>query len=450
MSSHGGPYGFSHHPSPHHSSFFSLLHLLQTLRDEQILSLGFQKDFLQLPQVHSLATSFPELLSFDPLSLDPPPTIRNHTLTHEELVPFRTVIFLQDLQNVILHQTSPLHISHLSSGLSNPMLSESDRFDLLRQFCGCIARVPPEHLSNIYQNHQQLRITGVMKELGVEENHPFFVPLLSSLFSLPEEDFLSLCASLLNMGGRYLVVLAKLFGVPHDTYLTARLLLSSSPPPSSSPSSSSSSPSPSSSPSHSLPNLKIELKDFPNTNKAFLTKRPLPHPKPSIQLSGDDTALDPRSLLVSVSLVNFFTNQIYDSEVALSNNFPLPIVSGQCINYQKLTINKTSKACDDCLFCFQFELRYYQNPSSSTPPSSSPYEILHTIRSRAFRTISHAESLPSRSSSSPSPIPPPTLFEIIPESTDDTGETKIAILGQSKKSFYIIVIIIIIIIIIAI
>uniref|UniRef100_A0A7S4UQT4 IPT/TIG domain-containing protein n=1 Tax=Paramoeba aestuarina TaxID=180227 RepID=A0A7S4UQT4_9EUKA len=237
------------------------------------------------------------------------------------------------------------------------------------------------------------------------------------------------------MGARYLHVLAKVLGVTHDTYLNVRLLLADSGRPSSS--SSRWNEPPTRGPDAS-PNLRIELKEFPNVDKAFLTKRPLPQPKPSVQLFGDDTALDRRSLLVAVSIVNFYTNEILEEE-NLQHNHPLPIVSGQCVSFPKLTITKTSKSFNDCLFCLQFDLRYYRDFSAfsaargggggdGTEEEELPYQILHSIRSKAFRTISHAETITVDPSL---PIPPPTLFEIIPESTDDTGEMKLAILGQN-------------------
>lgn len=219
--------------------------------------------------------------------------------------------------------------------------------------------------------------------------------------------------------------LARYHGVDYNTYRAVRLFLTDS-------GHCSCSSSLSSDRNELSFNFRIELKEFPNVEKAFLTKRPIPKPKPAVLLIGNDTAINRRSLRVGVSLVNFYTNEVLEED-SLTHNDSIQIVSGQCVSFTKLTINKTSKSYDDCLFCLQFDLRYSRNYSAKkrvdgTKEEEPSYQILHTIRSKAFRTISHAESIYKDPVMS---IPPPTLFEIIPNSICNIGEMKLAILGKN-------------------
>uniref|UniRef100_A0A7S4P0S2 IPT/TIG domain-containing protein n=1 Tax=Paramoeba aestuarina TaxID=180227 RepID=A0A7S4P0S2_9EUKA len=199
--------------------------------------------------------------------------------------------------------------------------------------------------------------------------------------------------------------------------------------------------------------FSISLLEFPNTKKSVVSKKALPAPRPSLMLKGDDSGFRSQLFVVPV-LANYDTGELLANQLLGAK--ALPIVTGKKITFNALKIIKTSIQLGNIRPCIQFELRRYDRDSNQ----KGPFDLLHWVRSEPMHVVSHStlckiapptgsSAVPSSSSSllqfeQPAPMSlgrqspssmvvslSPTLTDVIPETADWRGGTRIAILGEN-------------------
>ena len=185
--------------------------------------------------------------------------------------------------------------------------------------------------------------------------------------------------------------------------------------------------------------FSISLLHFPSTSKSIVSRKNLPNPKPGLLLKGDDGGFRSQLFVVPI-LANYDTGELLQRELLGAK--PMPIMTGKLITFNGLQIKKSSIQLGNIRPCIQFELRRYDRD----PKQNGPFDLLHWVRSDPIHVVSHSTLCKIATPKDPMMTPQQHILpqrtqstalvvgEIIPETADWRGGTRIAILGENFQN----------------
>ena len=292
----------------------------------------------------------------------------------------------------------------------------------LGPFCG--GRLAPEQLREMFRIEDQV-IGSVLNDLLFRSSEDSFVFLHRSL------------PCLLDGEKKILVSLLSCEPVlwPRFRTIFFRNQPQQSPGPAAPPPPQPAPPQPSSAAPRQPPSsqFSISLLHFPSTNKSIVSRKNLPNPKPGLMLKGDDGGFRSQLFVVPV-LANYDSGEILPSQLLGAK--ALPIMTGKLITFNALQIKKSSIQLGNIRPCIHFELRRYDRD----PKQNGPFDLLHWVRSEPIHVVSHstlckiapqADTAPARQAPAKVNSNSLAVGEVIPETADWRGGTRIAILGDN-------------------
>uniref|UniRef100_A0A7S4JLG3 IPT/TIG domain-containing protein n=1 Tax=Paramoeba aestuarina TaxID=180227 RepID=A0A7S4JLG3_9EUKA len=297
----------------------------------------------------------------------------------------------------------------------------------LGPFCG--GRLAPEQLREMFRIEDQV-VASVLNDLlfrSSEENFIFLHRSLPSLFDGEKKILVSLLSCDPTLWPRFRTIFFR--NQPHPTHQPSHQPPPQPVPPEPAP------PQPGGPPMQQQPpssQFSISLLHFPSTNKSIVSRKNLPNPKPGLMLKGDDGGFRAQ-LFVAPILANFDTGELLPDQLLGAK--PLVIMTGKLITFQNLQIKKSSIQLGNIRPCIHFELRRYDRD----PKHKGPYELLHWVKSEPIHVVSHSTLCKIAPQADAPPVatktPPKTtalvVGEVIPETADWRGGTRIAILGEN-------------------
>lgn len=136
-------------------------------------------------------------------------------------------------------------------------------------------------------------------------------------------------------------------------------------------------------------------------------------PAPTVAIEGHNNVNDGTLYLVPLLMR---CDNMEEVSKLMSGNDPVKVMATKTLSFRKLKITQTSHQLNETLFSLRFELRKYHG---------SHYEVLDTCTTNPFAVCSHSTQLKTR------PKALPIIMEVIPQTGDPMGGTKVAILGSN-------------------